>query len=235
MKLTPSSIFKLVGAVLRGISWLTQFALPAAIALGFFVAWIAFGPFALLFLVPFLARQKPDLEHAEHTVYIWIGVMAVGLAATYAIGQLYTGGQIQELAEPLAKLRSVRSGIADSAATGVSPYHAHLFLGEALGGLLMAVLAFYFLTKPGRHLDMLAMTSDGPRSVGWGRSVFLFIVMVGFTVIFTRILLDPEVGRHGSAVVHAGIMPMAALIWLKQATGAIRILPRLLPDVKARP
>jgi hypothetical protein len=234
MKLTPSSIFKLMGAVLRGISWLTQFALPAALALGFFVAWIAFGPVAMLFLVPLLVRQKPDLTHGERPVHIWIGVIATGLTASYAIGQLYTGGQIQELAEPLAKLRSVRSGIADSAATSVSPYHAHVFLGEALGGLMMAILAFYFLAKPGRYHDMLTLTRDEPWSVGWGRSVFLFIAMVTITLIYTCILLNPELTRHDSAVVHAGIMPIVALIWLQQATGAIRILPRLLPDVEAR-
>lgn len=234
MKLTLSSIPKLMGAVLHGISWLTQFALPATIALGFFVAWVAFGPFALLFLVPLLACQKPDANHIARSTHILIGVIAIGLAAAYAISLLYTGGQIQELAQPIAKLRSVRSGFAESAATDVSPYYAHIFLGEALGGLLMTAVAFYFLANPGRYHDMLSLTRDLPLSDGWGRSVFLFIVMVVTASAFTWILLDPDAASHDSVVINAGFLPAAALAWLQQVTGIIRILPRLLPDVGAR-
>jgi hypothetical protein len=235
MKLILSSISTLARSVLCGISWLTQFALPATIALGFFVSWIAFGPFALLFLVPFLVRQKPDPAHGERTAHIMMGLLALGLSAAYGISWLYAGDQIQELSQAIAKLRSVRSGIADGAAAGTSTYHGHIFLGEALGGVLMTALAFYSLVKPGRYHDMLSLAENlYPGFKGWGPSVFLFVLMSGFTCFFAKALLTPQPTLHDSAAVYAGLMPTISFIWLQQATGVIRILPRLLPDVEAR-
>lgn len=230
---TVPSISKVVRSIPSAIVHLTQFALPATIALGFFVSWIAFGAYTLLLLLPFFLAQKPDLDgsslslHRNHAVFL-LGAGIVVIVATQFLPTDYLQGFMQSM----AKLRSVRSPMAESVATG-NAADAIVFIGEALSGVLLAFIVFRHMAHPNQFFDTcsLDLRSQTKRTaLGWLRWCCLWVV-VSFVMFWINFSISNDGIPGWLLSVKAAMMPAIGYIFLVNAVGAIRALPLIFPDV----
>lgn len=234
---TPSvsDITKVVKRVPSGIAHLTTFALPATIALGFFVSWVAFGPYALLLLLPFLVAQKPDFKKSPRTFSHGLLLLGTGLVVAIGTTQFMSPDHLQGFMQSIANLRSVRTPLAEGAAAG-NAADATVFIGEALAGLLLSFVVLYHMANPGEFRDTCSidLRSEIKRTaMGWFRWTILWSVFC-FVMFWINLSVSSGPITGWLLTGKAAMAPAIGYVFLVNAVGVIRALPLMIPDVEPR-
>jgi hypothetical protein len=233
---TIPSVSTIVKRVPSGIAHLTQYALPATIALGFFVSWIAFGAYTLLLLLPFLVAQKPDFNKPSPSRKHGVSLIFAGAVVAIAATQFVPADHLQGFMQSLAKLRSVRSPLAESVAAG-NVSDITVFTGEAFSGVAISLIAFYHLVYRNEFYDLCSMDLRSQvKRTSWGWTKWCFAwAMMAFVMFWINISASNEGIVGWLLVAKAVMMPAICWVFLNSAVAAIRALPLMIPDVDAKP